>query len=107
MQNWLCPPRGANLELSGDYTSDIYKYVNISINPCISYLHPDKPCASAEEVSNLFKARNDAIRFKIYYTNPLINSGEKDYKSYYLETSNYILFGATIGGEAYIYASDY
>ena len=64
----------------------------------MQFLNPYQPCASATEVADLFVARDDAIRFKIYYTNPLINSGQKDYKSYYLETSNYITFGSVIGG---------
>jgi hypothetical protein len=75
MSSWLCPPIGTTLELSGDYTSNIYQYVNISVNPCIDYLHPDVRCANTSEVANLFSAFSDAIRFKIYYTNPLINSG--------------------------------
>ena len=70
--------------MNGDYTSNIYQYVNISVNPCIQFMNPYQPCASADDVAALFRARNDAIRFKIYYSNPLINSGQKDYKSYYL-----------------------
>lgn len=41
----------------------------------MEYMHPDLPCASASEVSRKFRSLQDAIHFKIYYTNPLINSG--------------------------------
>jgi hypothetical protein len=75
MRNWLCPPIGAVMEFNGDYTSNIYQYVNISVNPCLQFLNPYQPCASADELTTLFHSLDDSIRFKIYYTNPLINSG--------------------------------
>ena len=98
MQNWYCPPANSTFYLSGDYTSNILRYVNVSVNTCMPFLDPTRPCASASEVQAVFDQLNDAIRFKIYFTNPLINPGQKDYKSYYLESTTYINFGATSGG---------
>ena len=98
MQNWLCPQIGSSLFLSGDYASDIFRYVNVSINPCMDFLDPSRPCARSSGVKALFNHLSDAIRYKIYFTNPLINPGQKEYKSYYLESTKYISFGSTIGG---------
>jgi hypothetical protein len=98
MSNWLCPPLNNKAYLSGDFTASTYRYLNISVSPCIDWLDPHRPCANKSEVQAAFDDVNDAIRFKVYYTNPLINPGQKNYKSYYLESSNYINFGATIGG---------
>lgn len=84
MSNWLCPPINTTVPLSGDFTSNLYQYVNISVNPCIDWLDPTRPCANKTQLATLFEGLSDAIRFKIYYTNPLINAGSKHYKSYYL-----------------------
>lgn len=98
MQNWLCPPVGSSMYISGSYASDVYRFINVSVNPCMDFLDPTRPCATASEVTDVFNQLNDAIRYKIYFTNPLINPGQKEYKSYYLESSTYISFGPTSGG---------
>jgi hypothetical protein len=45
--------------------------------------------------------------FTLYYSNPVINSDRKDYKSYYLEDENYVIFGDSMGSLTYVYFTDY
>jgi hypothetical protein len=84
MSSWLCPPVNTSFPLSGKYSSDVFNYINISVNPCLQYLDYSRECATNEQVKKIFHDRNDAIMFRVYYTNPVINAGQKDYKSYYL-----------------------
>lgn len=54
MSNWLCPPINTTVPLSGDFTSNLYQYVNISVNPCIDWLNPARPCANKTQMASLF-----------------------------------------------------
>lgn len=40
---------------------------------------------------------NKLFYFTLYYTNPIINSGEKEYKKFYMDDETYAMFGDTMG----------
>jgi hypothetical protein len=48
---WLCPPIGAQYDIMGKYTSDLYKQLVFTVAPCNNATDPNRPCASPEAIS--------------------------------------------------------
>ena len=45
--------------------------------------------------------------FTVYYSSPIINENEKQYKSFHVEDECYTFFGPMLGTENYLYFTDY
>jgi hypothetical protein len=107
LTKWLCPPTGYVLPLEGKFTSDSFKYSRVLISACNeSTLPTNATCATTKEV-DLFIESNQGVTANIYFINPLINSGSKEYLDYYLEDGNYFTFDKTRGVSADLYFSEY
>ena len=52
-------------------------------------------------------ATNRELFAGLIYINPLINPGSTDYLDYYIEDTNFISFGQTVGTQLFCYAEDY
>lgn len=93
VSGWLCPPIGAQYDIVGKYTSDFYKQLVFTVAPCNNATDPSRPCASQQEIDQLFSDNGDWFYFTYYYINTIINPDQPSYKSYYLEDSAYLIFG--------------
>lgn len=82
---WLCPPVNSTFTMQGKYTSDSFKYSDIKIGACTenNTLFPSTTCRSPSEVESFLNSFAQ-FTFNVYYINPVINAGNKDYISYYL-----------------------
>ena len=55
----------------------------------------------------MWNDNSNGLYFTFYFINTLINPGEQDGVSFYLEDLNYVMFSKTIGAEAYLYITDF
>ena len=90
----------------GKYTSDLYKELLFTVAPCNNATDPNRPCASPEAITQMFADNYDWFYFTFYYINTIVNPDQPEYKSYYLEDTAYVIFGAEMGVESYVYFSD-
>jgi hypothetical protein len=107
LTQWLCPATNFVMPLEGKFTSTSFRYSRVLISSCTnSALYPNTVCANQTEVDT-FIANNQIVTANLYFINPLINSGSKDYLDYYLEDGNYFTFDKTRGVSANLYFSEY
>jgi hypothetical protein len=104
---WLCPAIGSQYDIRGKYTSDLYQDLIFTVAPCNNATDPSRPCASPDEITQLFADNNDWFYFTFYYINTIINPDQPTYKSYYLEDTAYVIFSPEMGVESYLYFSDF
>lgn len=104
---WLCPPTGTVIPMQGKFTSNTFKYAQLVISQCTNNsLYPGTTCKTATDVANFVKT-NGPFTVNIYFINPVINPGEKEFVSYYLEDSNYFAFDTTTGISANVFHNDF
>lgn len=110
MHFWLCLPLNIDYEIGGKYSSPVQNTIEVSVNQCSnSSVDPANPryCASNELIDEYFANNSQKIYFTIYFVNPLINPDIAEFRTFYLEDSNYIIFSKTGGEEAQIMMEDY
>jgi hypothetical protein len=73
---------------------------------CNNSLDATRPCRSQSEIDNFLSVNEDFI-LDFYFVNTLINPGQNEYVSQYLEDMNYYVFSLTFGVNANIYISSY
>lgn len=103
----MCPPLNTSINLYGKYSSEYASQYVITASACNNLTDPDRPCASPQEIQDLFTAYENYFYFDIYYTNTQINPDEKDYKKDYIEDESYAIFGSSLGSENFLYFTDY
>lgn len=106
MSAWLCIPLNVNLTVSGKYSSDIQRSIDITVSKCTNKTNDTRPCASEEDIE-AFLSANNQLFITPFFTNPLINPQNADYLSSYLEDKYYVMIGPNYGAEMYIYNADY
>lgn len=84
MSGWLCPPLGAQYDIVGKLTSDLYQEVIIGLGPCINGTDPNSQCATPEQIAQNFADNRGFFYFTFYYINTIINPDQPEYKTYYL-----------------------
>ena len=103
---WLCPPKDAKYSLQGSYFSKIFTSLLIKAKKCTNESDPSRPCYPQNEIDNLFTEYGN-FYFTINYMNTVINPGEVNYRSYYLESMDFAIISAGTGSELYYQFSDY
>lgn len=79
--------------------------VAIQASPCDNYTSGGR-CAPQADIDSLFTIhKNFYLNFN--YINTVINPDQQNFMSYYVETTDYVIFSSTIGSESYLYFSDY
>ena len=99
----LCPPLGQQFEIKGKVSSDLLSYIKFSIHRCDPTTDPT--CAP----DALFQAYETAFKqFELIVPviNNLVNAGQQNYRSYYLEDQNRYRFGSTLGVDVVAYIQD-
>ena len=76
------------------------------MEPCSNNSFDSRPCHSQADI-DAFMASEGNFFYTIYFLNPLLNPGQEDYLTYYLEDSNYVIFSSTGAEEAQILVEDY
>jgi hypothetical protein len=107
ISGWLCPPIGSKYEIFGKYSSEKYQQMAFQVYPCNNATDPSRPCASQEEIDQVFADNSDYFYFTFYFINTVINPDNPVYKSYYLEDEVYVIFGKELGTETRLYFSDF
>lgn len=104
---WLCPSINQSIALQGKFTSNIFKFAQITVNTCSnSSLFPNTTCHSTAQLANFLQSKGQ-FTFNYYFVNPVLNPSDKDPVTYYLEDTNYFAFDTTMGVNANLYYSDY
>ena len=81
---WLCPPTGTILPVQGKFTSQVFKYAQLTISQCTANsLYPGTTCKTSSDISS-FITNNGQFTANIYFINPVINPADNNYISYYL-----------------------
>jgi len=70
---WLCPPNGTVFPLQGKFTSNIFKFAQITVSKCTNNtLYPNTTCKNSTDISSFLTA-NGQFTFNFYFINPVIN----------------------------------
>lgn len=80
--------------------------LQVKVSKCNDTLDPSRPCVPNTTIAELQSLVGQFI-FTLYYANPLINPGSKDYLSYYLEDKNYIAFTTELGAYSNGFVQEY
>lgn len=91
MHSWLCMPRNHDFNIQGKYSSNTSYTLEVSVRKCSNSSNLPGVCATPDQINQYFDDIGNVF-FTIYFTNPLINAGDKTYLTYYLEDNNYIIF---------------
>lgn len=102
----MCLPDNTSLQFEGKYSSNLFKYVKISLQLCSSTAEDPRPCAGSSFIDN-WVAANGAFTFNYYFLNTLINPDSLNPIATYLEDRNYYQFTRTLGMTANIFISSY
>lgn len=62
---WICPAPGQTIELQGKFSSDIFKYIKVSVAACTGTVN-GQGCRSAAEITNILTA-NDYFNLNYYF----------------------------------------
>jgi hypothetical protein len=95
MSQWVCPLPNQLVEFQGKYSSEIFKYIRISLATCSGVVN-GQGCHTPAEISSFFAA-NEAFGFNYYFINSLINPDQVDPISYFLDDTNHYTFGLDVG----------
>lgn len=107
LSQYLCPPSDYVFPLQGKYTSDVFKYVAITVGECSgNSLLAKTTCRNSSEISSYLKA-NGEFTLNFYFINSVINADENTYLKYYLEDRNYFVFDTVTGVSANLFLGDY
>jgi hypothetical protein len=86
----MCPLSSQLVEFQGKYSSEIFKYIKISLAICSGVVN-GQGCHTAAEIDS-FIAINEAFGFNYYFINALINP-----VSYFLDDTNHYTFSLVEG----------
>ena len=105
---WLCPPVNYSLTMQGKYTSNMFQFAQINIDPCNASNpnFPNTTCYNSTDINNFLNIMAQ-FTFNFYYINPVINANDKKYISYYLEDRNYFSFDTITGVSANLFFTQY
>lgn len=78
LSQWLCPVPNQTISLQGKYTSNIFKYIKISVSQCTGADCYDSATIAA------FQAANDYFTLSYYYVSMNVQLSEEVPISYYL-----------------------
>lgn len=106
LQSWLCLKQNYSFQFEGKYSSDIFKYLKISVKSCKIDAGENRTCAPSSQIDS-YLAKNGPISFNYYFINTVINSDDAQYLSYYLEDRNYFQFTRSLGTTANVFISSY
>ena len=79
-EEWLCPERNSTFELQGKYTSEIFKFYEITIKECAA--DGNRTCVNHSVIDDYLT--EDTFKLSFYFVNTIINAGNPEYLSYYL-----------------------
>jgi len=91
---FLCPPVGQQFHLTGKFISNIYSQISVVISRCNSTL--DATCAN-DTYFTAIENQLTSFRLNVPFINTLINPGNQQYRSYYLDDSNGFSFSSQLG----------
>ena len=98
---------GTVIPLQGKFTSNTFKFAQLVISQCTANaLYPNTTCKSDGDIMS-FLGNNTQFTVNIYFINPVINAGDSNYITYYLEDSNFFSFDLFTGISANLYHNDY
>lgn len=86
LQSWLCPSAGQLVELQGKYSSELFKYLKISVTQCNGTIN-GQGCRSATEVQDYLTA-NESFSFSYYFVNTLINVDQQQPINMFMDDTN-------------------
>ena len=66
-----------------------------------------KPCASAEEMNNLWNMLGGYLTLNFNYLNTFLNPDQQIYKQQYFQGSQYVYIGPTLGSDITVQIADY
>lgn len=75
LQSWLCLKQSYSFEFEGKYSSDIFKYLKISVKSCKIGVGENRTCAPSAQIDS-YLAKNGPISFNYYFMNTVINSDD-------------------------------
>ena len=78
----LCPPLNYSYDIMGKFTSREMKQIEVRLSKCNDTLDPLRPCVNQSVIDGMITALG-GLTVGMFFVNPLINAGNKDYLSYY------------------------
>lgn len=76
-------PKDLSLSIKGKYSSIESNVIEISANRCTNKTG-FRPCATEDQINELFDSMDNKIFFTIYFVNPLLNPDQAEYLTHYM-----------------------
>ena len=102
----MCPQKNTTFQLIGKFTSDLFQFYKIAVKACDAGLDPTRPCVKQSQLQEYVK-EEEAFNFNFYFVNTILNGGEREFESLYLEDMNYFPFTTTNGVNANLFITSY
>ena len=106
IEQWMCPPIGYNFKVKGKFTSPEMNLLEVRLTKCNATKYPSRPCAS-DALLDVYEAAFEQFIIGLFFINPLINPGDQEYLSYYIEDKNYFKFTRKLGSDCNGRIEDY
>ena len=96
----MCIPLNSSFQVFGKLATNHWNYLQIRIKQCDPNLTLSRPCANQSLMDNISASFRGTFVANLYYINPLINPGSKNYIEYEVNDKNFFTFSLTKGSAA-------
>lgn len=105
LTQWVCPEPNQLVELQGKYSSDVFKYLKISMSTCSGTVN-GQGCKSAADIAS-YLVSHEAFSFNYYFVNQLINPDQQNAVTSFLDDTNNFPFTTTFGTNCNLYMQSF